>query len=338
MKHPLTRRTFLKLGTIGCVNVLAPSILIARAQDWHTRTKPLMGTFVKLSIRHHDRTLALETIGRCFTSIQKDIEHISNWNPDSPVSKLNIQKSIALTELKPYVLDFLNVGLGISAKSLNVFQPLHGTLYQVWEQARIAQTPPDPKLITRLIHSPSEIDSKVRTQSLHLSPRARLNVGAHGKGLIADLAAKYLTNLGIHEARIDAGGDLRFLGPGPFQVEIAHPRAETALTSITISGDVAVATSGDSETTWEFQGKRFHHLINPYTGYPGNHHMQVTVVAPSACMADALASTAFLLPPNKAEELIRSYKGAFALGVTASGSLWRSKPKSFNTGATFVQL
>jgi thiamine biosynthesis lipoprotein len=125
-----------------------------------------------------------------------------------------------------------------------------------------------------------------------------LDLGAVAKGLAVDMAARELEPL--RDFAVDAGGDLYLGGRNPqgepWRVGIRHPRREgELLTSVRISGQ-AVCTSGDYE--------RPHHILDPRTGTPSGGAASVTVVASGAMLADALATAAFVLGPERGIQLL----------------------------------
>jgi thiamine biosynthesis lipoprotein len=123
-----------------------------------------------------------------------------------------------------------------------------------------------------------------------------LDLGAVAKGLAIDLAARALRPL--ENFAIDAGGDLYMAGRGPDRAEwsvgIRHPRAEGELIDALTVSDAAVCTSGDYERRGTGNG---HHLLDPRTGTTAAGVASATVVAPTAIVADALATAAFVLGP-----------------------------------------
>ncbi|HHX86802.1 MAG TPA: FAD:protein FMN transferase, partial [Firmicutes bacterium] len=78
----------------------------------------------------------------------------------------------------------------------------------------------------------------------------------------------------------------------------------------------AIVTSGDYERAFEQEGQRYHHILDPHTGYPASRLISVTVIAPSATEADALSTAVFVLGPEQGLKLIESLPGVEAILVT----------------------
>lgn len=138
---------------------------------------------------------------------------------------------------------------------------------------------------------------------LMLAPGQEVDLGGIGKGVVVDLIADHLAERGVKRFLVEAGGDLLVSGlkPGnrPWRVWVQHPRkSESALAIIEI-GEAdkrrAVVTSGDYERYIEINGVRYHHILNPETGWPARESVSVTVIASRAAVADALATGLFVV-------------------------------------------
>ncbi len=128
-----------------------------------------------------------------------------------------------------------------------------------------------------------------------------------------DLAITRLRELGIQNAIINAGGNLRAIGKHgdrPWRIGIRNPRGEGVLASIETRGDESILTSGDYERFYEYQGKRYHHIIDPRSGYPVTGVISVTVIADDAATADAASTALFVAGPQRWREIAKK------LGVT----------------------
>ena len=144
----------------------------------------------------------------------------------------------------------------------------------------------------------------------------RINLGSVAKGYIIDKAVEYLQAHGAISGHVDAGGDIRYFGGKRHHtVGIQHPRGRTYLDVIAVLSlpPVAVVTSGDYERAFELDGVRYHHILDPKTGWPVRGTISVTVIAPSATLADALATSLFLVPPQQGIEMLKQWPGTDAI-------------------------
>jgi len=133
----------------------------------------------------------------------------------------------------------------------------------------------------------------------------KLNLGSVVKGMIIDEVVEYLIDQGVESGFVNAGGDMRIFGrKRPYKIGIQHPRSNSyeAIDVINVTNK-SVVTSGDYERFFIKDGKRYHHIIDPITGYPSTNAVSVTVISDKAIVADAYSTALFLLDPKAAIQL-----------------------------------
>ena len=139
------------------------------------------------------------------------------------------------------------------------------------------------------------------------------------KGYAVDRAVAVLESMGIETGVVDAGGDVGFAGTPPgadgWRVGIQHPRQDGLLGVALLDGG-GIATSGDYQRYAVVDSIRYHHILDPATGYPSRGVMSVTVATERAVDADALATAVFVLGPDEGLALIERTPGAEAVLVT----------------------
>ena len=172
------------------------------------------------------------------------------------------------------------------------------------------------------------LDPKNQTAFLKKSG-AKLDLGGIAKGYAADEAKRLLTENGISRALINLGGNVLALGNSfenvPWKIGIQNPlsvRGESVLT-IELS-DKSVVTSAVNERFFMKDGRRYHHILNPLTGYPASSGLlSASVIADSSMLADALSTAAFVLGAKEGIKLIRFF-GAEAIFITENGDILSS--------------
>ena len=155
-----------------------------------------------------------------------------------------------------------------------------------------------------------------------------INLGAIAKGSIADEAKSFLKQNGVTSAFLNLGGNVLLIGNKPdgsnFSIGVQNPIDDRGAYLMAISlSDVAVVSSGDYERYFEYEGVTYHHILDTVTGYPADTNLrQVTIVAPTAQMADALSTSVFLLGIEKGLELIDTLDGVEAVFVTRDNFIY----------------
>ncbi len=224
------------------------------------------------------------------------------WEP-GPLTETNAR----LATLQPFtpepaLLPLLAEANRLSRLSNHLFNPTIGKLIALWGfqgNPLPEGAYPDPMAIEQWLEQAPTVDdvSIQGTQIVSRNPQLAYDLGAFAKGYALDRLVDHLRRRGINNAIVNAGGDLRAIGTRgerAWNIGIRHPRREGILARIKTSGDTSVFTSGDYERLFEADGKRFHHILDPRTGYPATGTSAVTVVHENAAIADAAATALFV--------------------------------------------
>jgi thiamine biosynthesis lipoprotein len=206
----------------------------------------------------------------------------------------------------PDILPLLQTANRLSLQSGGLFNPTIGKLIDLWgfhSDEITGLTPPEPAAIQQLLAAaPSAGDVTLEDGYLiSRNPAVQYDLGAFAKGYAIDRGIELLQSQGIAHAIINAGGDLRAIGrhgDRPWRIGIRHPRQAGVLASVELSADESIFTSGDYERYFESSGRRYHHIIDPRTGYPAGHTVSVTVMHREAATADAAATALFVAGPD----------------------------------------
>lgn len=161
-----------------------------------------------------------------------------------------------------------------------------------------------------------------------LEEGAAMDLGAVGKGLALDEIFRYLkTETNVKGAVVSVGGSVLTYGEKPdgtaWRVGIANPHDPSVnLGVLTLTGQWYISTSGDYERYMEFDGVRYHHIMDPATGYPADSGLSsVTVLADNGLLSDGLSTACFVLGREKGMLLAQQY-GAEALFVEKDGGIF----------------
>ncbi len=230
-------------------------------------------------------------------------------------------------EAPEVVLPMIELGRTLATASDHLFNPAIGKLIDAWgfhKDDPDGNQPPSPEVISKLLaENPRMTDIHSDGPTLQCdNPAVKLDFGAFGKGYGINLAVARLREMGIDNAIVNAGGDLRAIGSRsgtPWRIAIRNPTGTGVLGMVAVSGDESVFTSGDYERNYTYEGKRYHHIIDPRTGYPAEGAVSVTVIHPDAAVADAAATALFIAGPDEWYELARGMCLQYVLLVDDKG-------------------
>lgn len=287
------------------------------------RTKILLGTVVEIQVRDADEQKTEDAITKAFTEIKRIDDLFTTYNEASPVWKLN-NSSDSIISVDPEIYSLIVLCDSITKLSNGSFDVSLDNLTKVW-----GFYTDDPKLPDR-----SAIDSAlslsgwnniklIDENKIIKHSKVGLNFGAIAKGYAVDKAIEILKNAEINEALVNAGGEISVIGNN-WIVGIQHPREiNSIIKKIKLDG-FTVATSGDYEQYFEVDGKRYHHIINPKTGYPSTGLQSVTIINKSNAFADALATAVFVMGKENGINLIESLDYTEAMIVDEEGKIFYS--------------
>ena len=287
------------------------------------------GTLIEVSLYGVDPQSA-ESISK---EIEQDvIDMHASWHAWQPsvLSSLNEQLSAPEpTAIEPSILPLLKEAGRLSQSSSGLFNPVIGKLIALWgfhDNALPVGTLPDSTAIKELLEqAPAVTDITIGdTLISSVNPSVAYDFGGFAKGYAIDRAIDHLRKSNIQNAIINAGGDLRAIGQHgdrPWRIGIRHPRENTILASIEVSGDASVFTSGDYERFFEVDGKRYHHIIDPRTGYPASSTTSVTVIHSDAATADAAATALFVAGPDQWLSTARNMGIRYVMLIDKQGTI-----------------
>jgi len=268
----------------------------------YSETMIAFGTLVDVTLYAESPAQADEAL----RMIESDLQYMhETWHPWKPGSlgRMNLLLPTGgWFSAGPSLLPIIEQSTTLSEQSEGLFNPAIGQLVALWGfhgEDLPAGPPPPPDEIASLVgQAPQMADLEIDGIRIRSTNAAvKLDFGAFAKGYGVDRVIERLVEMGITDAIVNAGGDLRAIGrhgDRDWRVGIRDPRGQGVLASLEVSGDESVFTSGNYERYFEWDGKRYHHIIDPRTGYPADDVLSVTVLHESGAVADAAATALFV--------------------------------------------
>jgi FAD:protein FMN transferase len=296
-----------------------------------------MGTrlnFVAFTTSKLDEAGTRAAIDRAVAEIRRIEALMTTWRDDSEISRVNQSAGKMPVKVSAETARVIDESLWIGEKSGGVFDITFEVMHGLWrfDQDADPRLPRAEEVAARrkLIDYRHIVrDEKEGTVFLDKA-EIKISLGGIAKGFAIDRAAASLIAEGVEDFLAQAGGDLLAHGKKadgmPWIAGVRDPRgAVGAYFAEMPVVDHAFSTAGDYERSFIVDGRRYHHIIDPRTGYPATASRSVTIWAKDALTADALDDAVFILGPKRGLELVESIDDAGAIIVDADNRVWISR-------------
>ena len=303
----------------------------------YTETRSLMGSAFVITALADEESEAREAVHAAFQEIDRIEKLISSWNSGSETWAVNANAGNKPVKVSEELYQLIKRSQKVSRLTNGVFDITFAGMDEIWKFDGTMDTLPDEASIRQSIQTVNykAIIMDPLTRSVYL-PRESMKIGfgAIGKGYAANKAMDLMVAMGIEDGVVNAGGDLITWGRQedgkPWTIGIADPAMkESALSWLEIS-DLSVVTSGDYERYFDYDGKRYSHIIDPRTGWPAELLTSVTIICPDAELGDALATAVFILGTEDGIELIDMISDVEAFIIDQAGDFHHTENIDLN--------
>jgi len=308
-----SRRTFLTLGAGALVVASVPFAIRQRRRQLYRRTLPVMGTIAEVTVVHANPDRAQEALDAAFAELARIDRLMTRYDRASDIGRANTARAGVAVPVTHETAGVVLAALDWAVATDGAFDPAIervSTLWNVLERT----SPPSADAVHRLA-------GRNLYRALELSVHAGqpvivrhdadvgLDLGAIAKGYAVDWAGEVLRAHGIRDGVVRVGGDLVALGTPPdddaWRIGIRSPASESVLIGEVEVSDAAVATSGDYQRFFMYQGVRYHHLMDPATAAPRRTPMHSITTRASTCMhADAASTSCYGMDRARANALL----------------------------------
>jgi len=295
-----------------------------------TGTRRLMGVPWTITLHAASAEQGEEALAAAFAEVHRLETILSDYDATSELSRLSATAPHAQPQAVGADLwQVLTRAVEIRDATGGAFDPTVGPLTTLWRQARRSGEMPRPE---KLLQARGAVGAGLlrlfpETQAVKLmNPGMRLDLGGIGMGFTIDRTLELLRRRGVESAMIDASGDIGVSAAPPhatgWKIAVAplDPAAGTDPETLLLA-EAAITTSGDAHQGVEIAGRRYSHIVDPRTGRGVEGFSAVTVIAPDATTADAMATAASVLGPVPGMASIAAAPGCSARFV------WREHGK-----------
>lgn len=262
---------------------------------------------------------------------------ISSWKPTSETSNINKNAGVSPVKVSKELFSLIQRALQISNLTDGAFDISYASMDKLWKYDGSMTQIPSKEAIKKSVAKVGYKDIIVDPQNSTVflkNKGMKIGFGAIGKGYAADKAKKLLISNGVSGGIINASGDINSWGSKPsgssWQVAITNPLNKNKAFAMLPIKD-AVVTSGNYEKYVTFNSRRYSHIIDPRSGYPSQGIISVTVFAPKAELADALATSVFVMGVETGIDRINQLKAVECIIITDTGSIITSNNLTLNT-------
>lgn len=268
-----------------------------------------------------------DILNHCF-AICNDMEMVfSSTNEKSELYKINhSENKLQEQTISEDLYQVIKAGLEYSQLSNGSFDITIGSISSLWDFKADTPVLPDHNLIQDNLQNISYQNIILTENKItYLNEKTMIDLGAIAKGYIADKIKDYLLEENVKSALINLGGNVLCVGDKDnekFTIGLTDP-LETSQSILTLEiDDLSIVTSGTYQRYFELDGKQYHHILNPHTGYSYENDLSsVTIISKASLQGDALSTVCFSLGKEKGIELLNSMDDVYGCFIDENNQI-----------------
>ncbi|MBL4707014.1 MAG: FAD:protein FMN transferase [Flavobacteriales bacterium] len=292
----------------------------------------LMGCNFEITVVASSKIEADKNIDAAVLEIKRIETLISSWISNSQTSFINKYAGIRPVEVDPELVELIERAKSISKLTDGAFDISFASIDKVWQFDGSMMKMPSKEIINQsveLIGFENIIIDNGNSSVFLKKKGMKIGFGGIGKGYAADKAKELLQKNGIESGIINASGDMNTWGRQPngerWKVAFTNPFDKQKSFGLLPIEKGAVVTSGNYEKFVVFNDVRYTHIIDPRTGYPSSGILSVTIFAPKAELADALATSVFVMGIETGLNRINQLPNIECIIIDEKGKIHQSK-------------
>ncbi len=293
-------------------------------------SRNLLGTIITITIP--DRESTPDAFKVAFNEIEKVQKSFSIYDSDSELSRVNRDAYTRPVKISSELLEVIEFSNRVSEKTGGAFDITWASSGKIWDFSDPEKfTPPADEKIKKILplisYKNMKLDKKAGTVRI-LRPGTKIGLGGIAKGYAVKMAIAALKNKGLRGAIVACAGDIQVIGDDngrPWMAGIQDPRGNSVIATFPMSDGDSVSTSGDYERFRIVNGRRYHHIIDPSTGYPADSGLiSVTVFSRDPLVSDAYSTAFFVRGLDKSKVILSSMSGVSAVMVDSAMNVYAS--------------
>ena len=281
-------------------------------------SRPLLGTIVNITVIGAEERAA-DAADAAFAEISRIEGLMSPYKQSSSLCNINKNADKRPVAVDSETFNVISRSLEVSYETEGAFDISFASISKLWDYSKNPFIPPALSVVKRriLLVNYKNIVLNFKAQSLILNQKGmQIGLGGIAKGYAIRRGLMMLQKSGIEGGIVEAGGDLQVLGKKNgknWVTGLMHPRKRSLILSVTLRNGESIATSGDYERFADYNGKRYHHIIDPKTGFPAQGMISVSVISKDPVLSDAYATAFFVMGIKKTREFLRTHKDIYVI-------------------------
>ncbi|MGI6327777.1 MAG: FAD:protein FMN transferase [Dethiobacteria bacterium] len=309
------------------------NIMGCSGEDKYEKTVFLMDTKVDITI--YGNGMSNKQYVKLANEIETEMKLLesifSSHITGSDIRRINEAAGREAVKVSPETVFVLQKALEVAEMSGGAFDPTVAPLLDLWgfktDEPAIPSQNDLEEVLPLVNYREVEIDEASSTVFLP-QPGMKIDLGGIAKGYIVDRGLKIVDNSSVSALFINAGGDISVAGTKSsgemWRIAIQDPFESQRLTAVLDVEEGSIATSGDYQRFFEAGGEKYHHIIDPKTGYPAAGISSVSILAPDTITADALSTAVFVLGLEDGLELLERLDGIEGVIIDKQGEIFAS--------------
>jgi thiamine biosynthesis lipoprotein len=306
--------------------LLLTATTVGHGEAPYQEARPLMGTLVSVTVVGGPAGVG-EKVDAAYREMARLSDMMNHYSPDSVVSEINRQAGVHPVTVPPELMEVLVMARRVSERTDGAFDITVGA-FKDWRFNPENPAMPSAQELSAALplvdYRNVLLDEKNRTVLLKRSGM-RIDLGGIAKLYILNAGMLVLQRHGIARAMLNGGGDVTVTGTRdgrPWRIGIRHPRRAGELLATVELTRGWVVTSGDYERYFIRDGRRYHHILDPRTGFPAAGPQQVTLVGEDLSSLNGFSSAIMVQGAEKGRALLGRLAGVEALIVASDGRVW----------------
>ena len=303
---------------------------------WQLRQKPaqyyespnllVMGTVAKMMAAPNKQGKVEDAFKDAMAELERIEAMMSDYREDSQLSEVNRSAFAGPVAVDDELFYVIAEAVRYSELSDGAFDVTVGPVVQLWRKAKASGVQPSEEEVglakIKIGWRNLILDGQTKTVQFKIEGMF-IDLGGIAKGYAIDKAIQVLRSHGVPGGMVDVGGDIRCFGKPPraathWYIGLQDPRQEGTTTLKLQVNDMAVATSGDYRRFVMIDGQRYSHIIDPQKAESAKDLSSVSIIAPTAIQADALATAVSVMGYKKGLELIESLENVEAITISSA--------------------